>query len=128
MLRLKPGQDVKDELTAYAKAHGLKAASVVTAVGSLTQYSLRFANQPDYVQAQGHFEVLSLSGTLSDSSAHLHLSVADSAGLCRGGHLGQGNQVYTTLEVTLLEALDLRFTRETDATFGYQELAVKPRE
>ena len=45
--RLKPGQDLKKEIEAYVKAHDIKAGYVITCVGSLTNYNIRFANQPE---------------------------------------------------------------------------------
>src|SRR5690606_15624707 len=44
-LRLKPGQDLKAELTHFLKQNDVKACAVVTCVGSLTRANLRFANE-----------------------------------------------------------------------------------
>ncbi|RSK51249.1 PPC domain-containing DNA-binding protein [Hymenobacter rigui] len=125
-LRLRPGQDVRRELQAFAQQHHLRAAGILTAVGSLTTATLRLANQEGATAYHGHFEVVSLVGTLSVNGSHLHLSVADSTGRTLGGHLLEGNIVYTTLELIIGELPELEFRRETDATFGYQELAVYP--
>jgi uncharacterized protein len=126
VLRLRPGQDVRQELQAFATLHQLRAACVLSAVGSLTTATLRLANQEGPTVYQGHLEVVSLVGTLSVNGSHLHLSVADSTGRTLGGHLLEGNRVYTTLEVVLGELPELEFRREPDTTFGYQELAVYP--
>lgn len=125
-LRLRPGQDVRQELQAFVEQHQLRAACVLSAVGSLTTTTLRLANQEGPTVYQGHFEVVSLVGTLSVNGSHLHLSVSDSTGRTVGGHLLAGNRVYTTLEVVLGELPELDFRRETDPTFGYQELVVRP--
>lgn len=127
VLRLKPHADLKQSVFEFAKANKIKAGAIVTCVGSLEQFNLRFANQQNGTKATGHFEVLSLSGTFSDSSMHLHLSVADSAGKTFGGHLLDESLVFTTLELVLVELTDLEFTRETDSTYGYQELVVKKK-
>lgn len=128
VLRLKPHADLKQAVFEFAKAKKIKAGAIVTCVGSLEQYNLRFANQENGTKATGHFEVLSLSGTFSDSSMHLHLSVADSTGKTVGGHLFDENLVYTTIELVLVELTDLEFSREADSTYGYQELVIKKKQ
>ena len=125
-LRLRPGQDVRQELLAFVQQHELKAACVLTAVGSLTTATLRLANQEGPTVYQGHFEIVSLVGTLAVSGSHLHLSVSDSTGRTIGGHLLDGNRVYTTVELIIGELPALEFARETDPTFGYRELTVRP--
>lgn len=125
-LRLKPGQDVRQQLTAFVAKHQLRAGAMVTCVGSLTQVTLRLANQETPTVYHGHFEIVSLVGTLSTAGSHLHLAVADSTGRTIGGHLLDGNLVYTTAEVVLGVLEELDFRREPDPTFGYQELSVYP--
>ncbi|TGE10067.1 PPC domain-containing DNA-binding protein [Hymenobacter fodinae] len=127
-LRLKPGDDLRQQLTSFAAQHQLKAAAILTCVGSLTTTTLRLANQEGPTVYRGHFEIVSLVGTLSVNGSHLHLSVADSTGRTIGGHLLDGNIVYTTAELVLGELPELDFRRETDATFGYKELSVQPAE
>ena len=99
---------------------------MLTCVGSLTDVTLRLANQEGPAHYHGHFEIVSLVGTLSATGgAHLHLSVSDSTGRTLGGHLLDGCRVYTTAEIVLAELPALTFTREADPTFGYQELVVR---
>lgn len=86
-LRLRPGQDLKQELAAFVAAHQIRAGAVLTCVGSLTEVVLRLANQPDATTYRGHFEIVSLAGTLSTAGSHLHLAVADATGRTLGGHL-----------------------------------------
>lgn len=126
-IRLQPGEDVKAMLSNFAKTNHLKATSIVSAVGSLTRFSLRYANQKNPTVKEGHFEIVSLSGTLSEDSMHIHASVSDEKGRTYGGHLTEGNLIYTTLEVTVLEQVDKVFSREQDAKTGYQELIIKNR-
>ncbi len=125
-LRLRPGDDLRQQLLAFSQAHRLEAGALLTCVGSLTDVSLRLANQEEPTHYHGHFEIVSLVGTLSASGgSHLHLSVSDSTGRTLGGHLLDGCRVYTTAEIVLGELTALKFTRETDPTFGYQELVVR---
>ncbi|MFN5432728.1 MAG: PPC domain-containing DNA-binding protein [Cyclobacteriaceae bacterium] len=126
-IRLKPHQDLKKELMAFAAKEKLKAGFIVTCVGSLEQSNLRFANQSAGIQRKDHFEILSLVGTFSNTSAHLHLSIADSTGATMGGHLLDNNLIYTTAEIVIGELTDIQFEREKDSTYGYHELSVKKR-
>ena len=122
-IRLTPGQDIMEQLQAWAMGH--EAASVLSVVGSLQHATLRFANQPDTTRIDGPLEILSLSGTLSKHGAHLHLSVADGNGKMTGGHLKPGNPIFTTAEIVLGVYPDLVFDRELDQTYGYKELVVR---
>jgi len=127
-LRLRPGDDLREALLAYVAQQHLGAGAVLTCVGSLTVATLRLANQEGPTEYRGHFEIVSLVGTLSATGgSHLHLSVADSTGRTLGGHLLAGCRVYTTAEIVLVALTELEFTRETDPTFGYKELVVKPK-
>ena len=66
------------------------------------------------------------TGLLSVNGNHVHISVSDSTGRTIGGHLLDSNLVYTTLEVVIGEDPDHVYHRETDSTYGYKELMVKP--
>lgn len=112
---------------AYADRNNLKAGFIGTCVGSLEQVSLRFANQQKGVLLKGHFEIVSLTGTLSGTSAHLHMVVSDVNGNTIGGHLLDGSLVYTTAEIVMAELTELEFMRETDTTYGFKELNVLGR-
>lgn len=124
-IRLKPGQDLRKEIEAFVRKENIKAGWMVTAVGSLTQANLRLANQPEGTQFKGHFEIVSLVGTLSTAGCHLHLSFSDSTGKTIGGHLLAGNIVYTTAEIVIGESKDLVFTREKDGSTPWEELQIK---
>lgn len=125
-LRLRPGDDLRQQLLQFTEQHHIQAGMVMTCVGSLTVTTLRLANQEGPTVYQGHVEIVSLVGTLSVNGSHLHLSVSDSTGRTMGGHLLDGNRVYTTAELVIGEMPGLDFRRETDATFGYKELVVYP--
>lgn len=125
--RLRPGQDLKKELLFYCQNNHLLAATVVSAVGSLTKAHLRMANGKETVEFDGPFEIVSLNGTLSKDGAHLHLSVSPFDGRVLGGHLMEGSEIYTTAEIILLENKDLVFHREVDGHTGYKELIIKKR-
>jgi uncharacterized protein len=125
--RLKPGQDLKQEIENYVKQHSIEAGWVMTCVGSVTQYNLRFANQPQGTKDSGHFEIVSVTGTVSIHGSHLHMSISDSTGRTIGGHLLNDNKIYTTAEIVIGEGKQLIFTREKDGTTEWEELQIKQK-
>jgi hypothetical protein len=127
VLRLHPGDDVKASLEAFARERHLRAATVTSAVGSLTDVGLRFANQHDTTHLAGHFEVVSLSGYLAEGELHLHMAVSDGEGKTVGGHFAEGNRVYTTLVLAIDEHFGFAYRRERDPVTGRDELVVAPR-
>lgn len=126
-IRLKPGADLKKEIEAYVQSHHIEAGWISTCAGSLTQYNIRFANQPGSAKGEGHFEIVSLGGTVSVNGSHLHLSISDSTGKTTGGHLLDSNLVYTTAEIILLEDDNFAFTREKDGTTPWDELQISKK-
>jgi predicted DNA-binding protein with PD1-like motif len=125
-LRLKPNQDLRQSLKDFVHAHQLEAAFVVTAIGSLQQAALRFANQSDSTVLRGKFEIVSLAGTLSVNGIHLHGSIANGQGQTIGGHIAQGCLIYTTAEIVIGASTAFRFLREVDEQTGFKELVVLP--
>lgn len=125
--RLKPGQDLRREIEAFVKREGIVAGWISCGVGSLTDYNIRFANQSEGSGGTGHFEIVSLIGTVSVNGSHLHLSISDSTGRTLGGHLLEGNRIYTTAEIVIQSTNDLEFTREKDGTTPWEELQVKQK-
>ncbi|MBS1507457.1 MAG: DNA-binding protein [Bacteroidetes bacterium] len=125
--RLSPKADLKKSILDFAKENQIKAGCVVTCVGSLEQFHLRFANQNKGDYKKGRFEIVSLTGTFSDGAGHFHISLADEKGDTIGGHLLDENFIYTTAEIVVAELTELHFARETDDTYGFQELAIKPK-
>jgi predicted DNA-binding protein with PD1-like motif len=123
--RLKPGSDLKKEIEWYIRANYIQAGWISCGVGSLTAYNIRFANQQAGSMGAGHFEIVSLTGTVSINGSHIHISVSDSTGKTTGGHLLDGNLIYTTVEIVIQESDELIFTREKDGTTPWEELQIK---
>lgn len=108
-------------------ANHIQAAVLLSAVGSLTQASIRYANQPEAHIHTGHFEIVSITGTVEEGGEHMHISIATGQGNLIGGHLMTGCKIYTTGEITLGAIEGVRFTRETDrGGSGWDELKVYP--
>jgi len=125
VFRLKPGQDLKAGIQLLVTEKQIKAGWISTCVGSLTDYSIRFANQPKGSTDTGHFEIVSLTGTVSVNGLHIHISISDSTGKTIGGHLMEGCKVYTTAEIVILSSDQFEFKREKDGTTPWEELQVK---
>ena len=123
-IRLKPGQDLKESIQQLVEQKNIKAGWISTCAGSLTQYNIRFANQPDSSTDKGHFEIVSLTGTVSVNGSHLHISISDSTGKTIGGHLMEGCKIYTTAEMVILSTDQYEFKREKDGTTPWDELQI----
>jgi len=125
--RLKPGQDLKLAIDSIVKEEKINAGWIVTCVGSLTNYNIRFANWPNGSIDSGHFEIVSLVGTLSTEGSHLHISISDSSGKTIGGHLLDGCKIYTTAEIVIAKSDEMHFSREEDGTTSWKELKIKQK-
>jgi predicted DNA-binding protein with PD1-like motif len=127
VIRLEPGEDVVNELRAFVAAKDLKAVSIISVVGSLRSAQLRYANTGVWAEVSGHFEIVSLVGTVDARGEHLHISLSDRTGHTIGAHFGPGSAVYTTAEIVLAELEDLDFTRAPCPKSTWDELVVAPR-
>lgn len=125
-LRLKPDQDLRQSLKTFAEEQNIKAGFILTAIGSLKQATLRFANQSVSTALPNKFEILSLNGTLATTGVHLHICISDKEGKTIGGHLDNGCIVYTTAEIVIGASEEFTFIRTIDEQTGYKELEIIP--
>jgi len=125
--RLKPGEDLRNGIDVLVKEKNILAGWINTCVGSLTDYNIRFANQQEGSRASGHFEIVSLTGTVSVNGSHLHISISDNTGKTIGGHLMEGCKIYTTAEIVIGISSAYEFKREKDDTSSWKELQVKEK-
>ena len=121
-LRLLPGEDLCEALRAAFAEAPETGGFVASCVGSLTSARLRFAGREVASLLEGPLEIVALSGSLSAQGPHLHLTVADAAGVVTGGHLLDGAEVRTTAEVVLGLVTGVQFRREPDSRTGHSEL------
>jgi uncharacterized protein len=126
-IRLKPGQDLKKALTDFVREKNITASWIVSGIGSLTQTNIRYANESTPNIQKGYFEIVALSGTMSIHGSHLHICIADDKGNCSGGHLLDGNIIYTTAELIIGESNEMVFTREKDGTTEWEELKIRAK-
>jgi bifunctional UDP-N-acetylglucosamine pyrophosphorylase/glucosamine-1-phosphate N-acetyltransferase len=125
VLRLTPNQDLKEALIQFCRDHAIQAGWILSAVGSLQQATLRFAGAVSPQVLQGHFEIITLAGTLSQEGVHLHSALADQQGTLIAGHLCSNSLIYTTAEIVMGESKDYRFSRELDPATGFAELVIQ---
>jgi len=124
-VRFSPGSDLKVEIEKLVQHYQIKAGWIQTCVGSLTRFNLRFANQKSGIVKEGHFEIVSLVGTIAINGCHLHTCVSDHAGTTIGGHLLEGCVVYTTVEIVLASTDEFSFNRRKDEITGWNELEIQ---
>jgi uncharacterized protein len=122
--RLKPGQDLFDSIEAFVHQKNIEAGCVLSGVGSLMYATLRLANRDSYSEYDRHFEIVSVTGTVSIHGSHLHLSIADEDGKTIGGHFESGCKIYTTAEIVIAVFDDVVYKREFAEDSGYEELVV----
>ena len=127
IFRLNPGEDLRKSIEAFVKEKNIIAGWINTCVGSLTDYTIRFANQQEGNNGSGHFEIVSLTGTVSVSGSHLHISISDSNGKTIGGHLLDGCKIYTTAEIVIGSTTAYEFKRVKDGTTEWEELQVNEK-
>jgi predicted DNA-binding protein with PD1-like motif len=127
-LRLQPGDDLRLSLERWMAQQQEQAGCVLSAVGSLEEAQLRRAGHQQNTTITGQMEMLTLMGTLSADGAHLHITIADSSGAVRGGHLCAGSLVRTTAELVVGLMPHWRFNRQLDPATGYAELRITPQD
>ena len=127
VFRLKPGDDLRKSIEAVVKEKNIEAGWINTCVGSLTDYTIRFANQQEGNSGSGHFEIVSLTGTVSVNGSHLHISISDGDGKTIGGHLLEGCKIYTTAEIVIGTTTAYELTRKKDGTTEWEELQVNKK-
>jgi uncharacterized protein len=123
-IRLKPGMDLKDELSNLVKKNKIKSGFIITCVGSLQGINIRLSDLSIYSKKE-NFEILSLVGTLCGDGLHLHISISDSTGKAFGGHLLNGNIIHTTAEIVLGCESSFKFKRELDKQTNFKELKIE---
>jgi len=129
VIKLEPGQDLIKEINFFLMKAKIEAACFVSAVGSLIYLKLRLANQSTYSEYKKNYEILNLSGTLSNKGCHVHGIFSDSVGLVTGGHLGaEGCVIRTTAEIIIMELTEWKFERLADKSTGYLELVATKKE
>lgn len=122
--RLRKGMDLKKEIETYTIKNKMSGI-IICCVGCLNKLTIRLADGKSILEKEGQFEIVSITGTLSENGVHIHISVSDEKGNTIGGHLKDGCIVNTTAEVCLLNMENIKLKREFDETTGYDELVIQ---
>ena len=109
---------------AFCDRQKIRAACILSAVGSLQKANLRLADSKNILTLQKKFEIVSATGTISQEGCHVHISIADSEGHVLGGHLMDQNIIFTTCELVILEISEVEFKRELDPQTNFKELKI----
>jgi len=125
VLRLKPGDDLKQSIINLIKSKNISAGYVAACVGSLKRAKLRMADENEIVEFKHKFEIVSLVGTLCRDGVHLHISLSDRNGKVIGGHLKDGCIIYTTAEIIIAVLDKIKFERKMDYQTNFKELIIK---
>lgn len=125
--RLKPGQDLLNEINREIIKLNIESGCIICGVGSLTTATIKLANREYTSSFTGHFEIVSITGTVSTHGSHIHISIADENGDSRGGHLVEGCKIFTTAEIVLAIFPTIVYKREYCEFSGYEELVIVPK-
>lgn len=123
--RLLPGQDLRLEIERLVQDHHVKAGVIQSLVGCVTKLTLRVADGKTVKTWDEPFELVSATGTLSQTGCHVHISASNQEGITYGGHLKEGCLVGTTVELVIAVFEDIEYYREPDEQTGYEELVVR---
>ena len=126
-LKLAPGSDLRLSLEELAQRDGI-SGFVLGVVGNLTKASFQCPGQAEPTVLEGDLEVITLNGTFSPESVHLHLSLSDGACQVWGGHLEPGTIVQKGVDLLIgvLEQREGRPARQTAEAAPRIEIAVLP--
>jgi predicted DNA-binding protein with PD1-like motif len=125
VLRLLPESDLYVELISYLTRNNIKAACILSCVGSLKKIHIRTATGYDFLKIEDCFEIVSLVGSISIDRCHVHISISDKEGKTKGGHLmREGNVVFTTAEIVLGVMEQLTFSEVHCEKSGWPELKI----
>lgn len=121
-IRLERGADLKASIEEICIKNGFNTAIVLSAVGCVYKAKFRRAKATSYFEKEEDYEIVSMTGTICQGSAHLHISLADDSGATVGGHLEEGCLINTTCELVLGVLQEYESKRVFDENTGYDEI------
>ena len=117
IIKIKPGEKLRERLSAFTRQAGIKNAVIISAVGSVSNVHFRgikagakrpiTAPRMQQHQLNGPLELLGLEGNLisadnGEVDCHLHIILGKSSGEVVGGHLFEA-EVFASCEILLTE-------------------------
>lgn len=127
-IRLKKGEDLKQRVEEICSKEGFNTCVVLSCVGCVYKAKIRLAKAIEYMDVEEDFEIVSLTGTISNGKAHLHISLADEIGNVIGGHLCEGTIINTTCELVLGILEEYESIRKFDESTGYNEIEFRKKD
>lgn len=125
-LRLHRGDDLLESIRALCLHKQIRAGVVLSAVGCILKGRIRDASGVTIRNIEGHYEIVSLNGTVSQHRCHLHIALSAEDLSTIGGHLCSGCIINTTCELVIAELPDISYGVEQDGQTGYDELIFLP--
>ena len=121
-VRLRRGDDLMLSIKELCQEKNIAAGVVLSAVGCISEGRVRDASGVTIRELDGHYEIVSLNGTVSAQRCHIHIALSAEDLSTIGGHLCVGCIVNTTCELVLAELAGIRYGVEEDPETGYDEL------
>lgn len=104
LLRLMPGEELMETLTAFCQTHGIIGGTIL-GLGAVREAELGFFNVHTKQYAaktfSGEFEVSNLTGNISAEKLHIHLTMGDKDFQAHAGHCHKAI-ADPTLEVSII--------------------------
>ncbi|WP_320667642.1 PCC domain-containing protein [Prochlorococcus sp. MIT 1307] len=89
---LPPGSDLRLSIEELATSQRM-SGFVLSIVGNLSRACFQCPGRTNPTILEGNLEIITLNGTFSPNSVHLHLSISDGNCQVWGGHLENGSEV-----------------------------------
>jgi predicted DNA-binding protein with PD1-like motif len=142
-IRLAPGEDLLEGLTAGCQAAGIKQGVIVSGVGSLdgahyfdpvvlhgTKAGYGYG---DALSIGSPIELTGLSGMICVDDAgqmaiHAHCSLGDTTGRAFGGHVIPGNHALLTIDIVVAEITGMHMGRRYDPDLDVMIFRPEPLE
>ena len=121
-IRLKRGEDLMESIKRVCKEKNIAAGVVLSGVGCILKGRVRDASGVTIRELDGHYEIVSLNGTVSAQRCHIHIALSKEDLSTVGGHLCPGCIINTTCELVIGEIPGVTFGVEQDAETGYDEV------
>lgn len=127
VFRVKPGEELINEITNYCHKNGISSGIIIGIIGSVANAQLNFLTglpaKYEGVEYNGPLEIVCAQGSVATKNGtaiiHIHMQLSGKE-ICRGGHLAKAT-VFSTAEVVLGE-LDYQLKRHLDSYTGLNEL------
>lgn len=126
-IRLEKGADLKASIEDICKKNGFNTAIVLSAVGCVYEAKFRRAKATSYFEKVEDYEIVSITGTVCNGKAHVHIGLAEDSGDVVGGHLEYGCHINTTCELVLGILEEYESERIFDDNTGYDEIVFKKK-